>query len=87
MFGIYESNQQKRGQNINRPHLVIISHAYGVVFYDISSYYRYNNINARKVYGGVYIGANVAATSIFDAVESLFRYVEPSKDNLSAFGP
>lgn len=54
--------------------------------YDVSSYYCYNNIKARKVYRGVYIGANVAATSIFDALESLFRYVEPSKDNLSAFG-
>jgi len=54
--------------------------------YDVSSYYYYNNINARKTYGGVYIGANVAASSIFDAMESLFRYVEPSKDNLSAFG-
>ena len=42
--------------------------------------YCYNCINARQIFGSAYIGANVAASSIFDAVESLFRYVEPEKE-------
>lgn len=54
--------------------------------YDPDSYYCYNSVDARRIYGGIYIGANVAASSIFDAVEELFLYVEPSKENLSAFG-
>jgi hypothetical protein len=54
--------------------------------YEVNSGYCYNSINAREVYDGVYIGANVAASSIFYAVESLFKYVEPSKDNVSTFG-
>jgi len=54
--------------------------------YDLGPYYCYNNIDARRIYSGVYIGANVAASSIFDAVEKLFLYVEPSKENLPAFG-
>src|SRR5271165_7207449 len=53
--------------------------------YDVNNYYCYNSIKARKIFGNAYIGANVAASSIFDAVESLFRYVEPAKENLSAF--
>jgi hypothetical protein len=54
--------------------------------YDMRNYYCYNSVSARTIFGSAYIGANVAASSIFDAVESLFRYVEPAKENLSAFG-
>lgn len=54
--------------------------------YEDSAFHCYNAINARSTYGSQYIGANVATSSIFDAIEALFRYVEPSKDNLSAYG-
>jgi hypothetical protein len=54
--------------------------------YDLERNYCYNPIDARGTYGGVYVGANVAASSIFDAVESLFLFVEPAKDNLRTFG-
>jgi hypothetical protein len=54
--------------------------------YDVHNHYYYNSINARKMYGGSFIGSNVAASNIFDAVESLFRFVEPTKENLSAYG-
>lgn len=54
--------------------------------YDPERFYRYNHIDARSTYGGVYVGANVAVSSIFDAVESLFLYVEPAKENLPTFG-
>lgn len=54
--------------------------------YDPERYYCYNPIAARDTYGGVYVGANVAVTSIFDAVESLFLFVEPAKANLPTFG-
>jgi len=54
--------------------------------YDISNSYRYNSVNSRKIYGNTYIGSNVAASSIFDTLELLFRYVEPASENRSAFG-
>jgi hypothetical protein len=54
--------------------------------YDVGNHYSYNSVNARKVYGKTYISSNVAALSIFDALELLFRYVEPTSENRSAFG-
>ena len=54
--------------------------------YDVRNHYHYNSIDARKMYGSAYIGSNVAASSIFDAVESLFKFVEPAEENLSAYG-
>jgi hypothetical protein len=54
--------------------------------YDISNYYCFNSVNARKTFGNAYMGANVAVSSIFEALELLFRYVEPASENRSAFG-
>ena len=54
--------------------------------YDSERFYCYNHIDARSTYGGVYVGANVAVSSIFANVESLFLYVEPAKENLPTFG-
>jgi hypothetical protein len=54
--------------------------------YDMGNYYCYNSVNARTTFGNAYIGSNVATSSIFEAVESLFRYIEPTKENLSTFG-
>lgn len=46
----------------------------------------YNPIDARTVYRGSFIGSNVAISSIFDSVKKLFLYIEPSRENLPAFG-
>jgi len=54
--------------------------------YETDTYNSYNIVNARETYSTTYIGANVAASSIFEALELLFRYVEPSSENRSAFG-
>ena len=54
--------------------------------YDGDNYYSYNSVDARGMYGKIYIGSNVAVSSIFDALELLFRYVEPASENRSAFG-
>jgi hypothetical protein len=53
--------------------------------YDSERFYCYNPIDARSIYGGVYVGATVAVSSIFEAVEGLFLFVEPAKENLSTF--
>ncbi len=53
--------------------------------YDSERFYCYNPIDARSTYGGVYIGASVAVSSIFEAVEGLFLFVEPAKENLPTF--
>jgi hypothetical protein len=54
--------------------------------YDQGRFYCYNSVNARSVYGSTYIRSNIAASSLFDQLEDLFRYVEPSAENMPAFG-
>jgi hypothetical protein len=54
--------------------------------YDQSRYFCYNAVNARFVSGSTYIRSNIAAASLFDQLQELFRYVEPSAENMSAFG-
>jgi hypothetical protein len=54
--------------------------------YDLPNYYKYNSVNPRKSYGNTYISSNVAVSNIFDALELLFRYVEPTSQNHSTFG-
>ena len=46
----------------------------------------YNAVDARSVYGNEYIRTNIAASSLFDQMQDLFRYVEPSAVNMEAFG-
>ena len=54
--------------------------------YDPNQYFCYNPINARAVYGATYIRSNVAAASLFSYLQELFRYVEPTPENLKTFG-
>ena len=54
--------------------------------YDLDRFYCYNPIDARSIYPGVYVGANVAASSIFESVRRLFLFLEPAKENLPTFG-
>jgi hypothetical protein len=46
----------------------------------------YNAVDARSVYGSEYIRTNIAASSLFDQMQDLFRYVEPSAANMQTFG-
>jgi hypothetical protein len=54
--------------------------------FDPESMHCYNAINARSIYGGEYIRTNIAASSLFDQMLDLFRYVEPSAANMQTFG-
>jgi hypothetical protein len=47
---------------------------------------RYNPVNPRSMYGSTYIRSNVAATSLYDYLQDLFKYVEPAIVNLDVFG-
>ncbi len=53
--------------------------------YDRNRIHCYRPIDARSTYGGTFVGANVATSIIFDAVQNLFRFVEPAKENLRTF--
>jgi len=46
----------------------------------------YNAVDARSVYGSEYIRTNIAASSLFDQMQYLSRYIEPSAANMQAFG-
>jgi hypothetical protein len=46
----------------------------------------YNAVDARSVYGSEYIRTNIAASSLFDQMQDLFRHVEPAAANMQAFG-
>jgi hypothetical protein len=46
----------------------------------------YNAVDARSVYGSEYIRTNIAASSLFDQMQYLFRYIEPSAANMQVFG-
>lgn len=46
----------------------------------------YNAVDARAVYGSEYIRTNIAASSLFDQMQDLFKYAEPSAANMSTFG-
>jgi hypothetical protein len=53
--------------------------------YEPQQYSRYNPIEAWKIYGSIYNGSIVAVSSVFSALNDLFFYVEPSKDNFPTF--
>jgi hypothetical protein len=46
----------------------------------------YNAVDARSVYGSEYIRTNIAASSLFDQMQDLFRSVEPSAANMQTYG-
>jgi hypothetical protein len=54
--------------------------------YDSKRMHCYNAVDARSVYGSTYIRTNIAATSLFDQMQDLFKCVEPSAANMQAFG-
>jgi hypothetical protein len=49
-------------------------------------FFCYNPINPRSMYGSIYVRSNVAATSIYEYLQDLFKYVEPTTANLDVFG-
>jgi hypothetical protein len=48
--------------------------------------YCYNPISPRSMYKSVYIRSTVAATSIYESLQDLFKYVEPATVNMDVFG-
>lgn len=54
--------------------------------FDPSRLHCYNAVDARSVYGSEYIRTNIAASSLFDQMQDLFRYIEPSSANMQTFG-
>jgi hypothetical protein len=46
----------------------------------------YNPVNPRSTYGSVYVRSNISAASIYEYLEFLFKYVEPTSANMSVFG-
>ena len=75
-LGVMDSIDRASAKKIKLP----IGHYFPRIWrgiYDDDNYYSYNGIDARGMYGKSYTGSNVAVSSIFDALELLFRYVEP----------
>ena len=84
-LGFHDSIDRATAKQIKLP----VGHYFPRIWrgiYDVNEYYNYNNVDARKVYGNSYISSNVAVSNIFDALELLFRYIEPVSANCSTFG-
>jgi hypothetical protein len=54
--------------------------------FDPSRLHCYNAVDARSVYGSEYIRTNIAASSLFDQMQELFRCIEPASANMQTFG-
>jgi hypothetical protein len=54
--------------------------------FDPNRLHCYNAVDARSVYGNEYMRTNIAASSLFDQMQDLFRCVEPSAANIKTFG-
>lgn len=54
--------------------------------YDQNGLQVYNVIDPRQVYGYKHVQSIVAASSLFDYLLEIFRYIEPSEENKKSFG-
>lgn len=54
--------------------------------YLADKFFCYNPINPRSTYGSIYVRSNVAASSLYEHLQDIFKYVEPATVNLDVFG-
>jgi len=54
--------------------------------YDPGSAYVFNSVDNNQTYGIPHVNSKVAVSSIFNSLELLFLYIEPSATNMRAFG-